>query len=236
MSDSSAGKLADLIALAHEPSSAKRRELLREVTDLFFVGAEGYSPSEMQAFDGVMSVLAAEMEQEIRAELAGRLADAPRAPQQLVRTLAADYVGVSEPILARSKALDEADLVSIAKARGQSHLRAISGRSDLTTSVSDVIVARADDATLGVLLVNSSAPLSRKASETVVDRAVENPALHEAVVDRHDLPVDLLHRRGAAAQADHGPKRRARSGGAGGGARGWTKADGRPRRRLAGGL
>ncbi len=193
MSGSPVSKLADLIALAQEPSSAKRRELLREVTDLFFVGAEAHSPSEMQAFDGVMGVLAAEMEEEIRAELAGRLADAPRAPQRLVRTLAADDVGVAGPILARSKALDEADLVAIARVRGQAHLRAISGRSDLTTDISDVIVARADDATLGALLVNPSAPLSRQASETMVDRAAENPALHEAVIDRHDLPVDLLN-------------------------------------------
>jgi len=193
MSESSTSKLADLIALAHEPSSTKRRELLREVTDLFFVGADGHSPSELQAFDSVMGALAAEMEQEIRAELAGRLADAPRPPQRLVRTLAAEDVGVSGPLLARSKALDEADLVAIAQMRGQAHLRAISGRNDLTVNVSDAIVARADDTTLGVLLVNPTVPLSREASETVVDRAAENPALHEAVVDRHDLPVDLLN-------------------------------------------
>lgn len=193
MSGAPASKLADLIALAQEPSSAKRRELLREVTDLFFIGADGHSPGELQAFDGVMGVLAAEMEQEIRAELAGRLADAPNPPQRLVRTLAADDVGVSGPILARSKALGEDDLLTIAKVRGQAHLRAISARSDLTTSVSDVIVARADDATLGLLLVNPTAPLSREASETVVDRAADNPALHDAVVDRHDLPVDLLN-------------------------------------------
>jgi uncharacterized protein (DUF2336 family) len=193
MSEPPSSKLADLIALAHEPSSAKRRELLREVTDLFFSGAEAHSPTEIQAFDEVMSVLAAEMEQEIRAELAGRLADTPRPPQRLIRSLAADYVAVSGPILERSKALGEADLMDIAKARGQAHLRAISTRDDLTTHVSDVIVARADDATLGVLLENPSAPLSRKASETVVNRASDNPALREAVVDRHDLPVDLLN-------------------------------------------
>lgn len=186
-------KLVDLIALAQEPSSAKRRELLREVTDLFFAGAEAHSAGEMQAFDGVLVTLAAEMEQEIRAQLAGRLADAPRAPPSLVRTLAADEMGVAGPILSRSKALGERDLVAIAESQGQAHLRAISTRSDLTTAVSDVIVARGDDTTLGALLINPSAPLSRQASERVVDRASENSTLHEVVVDRHDLPVDLLN-------------------------------------------
>ena len=187
-------KLAELIALATEPSSAKRRELLREVTDLFFAGPpEGHNAGEMQLFDGVMGALADEMEQEVRAELAGRLADAAAAPHRLVRTLACDDMAVAGPVLARSKALGEADLVALAKVRGQEHLRVISGRHDLTTAVSDVIVERGDDATLGALLVNPTAPLSRQASEKVVDRAVENPALHEAVVDRHDLPVDLLN-------------------------------------------
>jgi uncharacterized protein (DUF2336 family) len=59
--------------------------------------------------------------------------------------------------------------------------------------VSDVIVDRGDDTTLNVLLVNPTAPFSRDASERVVDRAAETPALHAAVVDRHDLPVDLLN-------------------------------------------
>ncbi len=84
----SAGKLSDLIALAHEPSSSKRRELLREVTDLFFAGSpETHGAGEMQAFDGVMGALAREMEAEVRAELAGRLADAPVAPHTLIRIL-----------------------------------------------------------------------------------------------------------------------------------------------------
>ncbi len=187
-------KLADLIALAAEPSSVKRRELLREVTNLFFAGPpQDLGPGEMQLFDGVMGALAEEMEVEVRAELAGRLADAAAAPRTLVRTLAAEELVISAPLLSRSRALDEADLVALARHRDQSHLRVISGRADLTTGVTDVIVERGDDATLGALLGNPAAPLSRKASEAVVDRASENPDLHAAVVHRQDLPVDLLN-------------------------------------------
>ena len=38
-----------------------------------------------------------------------------------------------------------------------------------------------------------SRPWAITAHETVVDRAAANPALHEAVIDRHSLPVDLLN-------------------------------------------
>lgn len=186
-------KIEELIALAHEPSSEKRRELLRGVTDLFFVGSGEHAAPELAQFDEVMCALAAEMEEAVRAELAGRLADEAAPPMRLIRTLAADSFSVAEPVLGRSPALGEADLLAIARHRGQAHLRVISSRSDLTEAVSDVIVERGDDATLNALLVNEAAPLSRRASEAVVDRASENPSLHAAVVDRHDLPPDLLN-------------------------------------------
>ena len=96
-------------------------------------------------------------------------------------------------MLSRSTALGEADLLAIAKNRGQAHLRVISSRPDLTEAISDVIVERGDDTTLGALLLNETAPLSREASEAVVDRANENVDLHAAVVDRQDLPPDLLN-------------------------------------------
>ena len=40
---------------------------------------------------------------------------------------------------------------------------------------------------------NAGAPLSRQAAEAVVDRAARNPDLHEAVIDRNTLPIDLLN-------------------------------------------
>jgi uncharacterized protein (DUF2336 family) len=85
------------------------------------------------------------------------------------------------------------DLLDVVSTKGQDHLRAVSRRDNLAEVVSDVIVERGDDDTLGVLLRNETASLSRKSAETVVDRAQANPALHEAVVDRHNLPPDLLN-------------------------------------------
>ena len=186
-------KLAELIALAQEPSSSKRRELLREVTDLFFGGAEQHSVRELQLFDGVMDKLAADMAAEVRAELAHRLADVNQPPTKLLRSLAEDTIQVAEPVLLRSNALSEQDLLRVVATKGQDHLRAVSRRENLTENVSDVIVERGDDTTLNVLLRNTTASLSRKSVETVIDRATVNPDLHHAVIERRDLPVDLLN-------------------------------------------
>jgi uncharacterized protein (DUF2336 family) len=186
-------KLHDLIALAKEPSSQKRRELLREVTDLFFANPD-HRAGEMALFDDVMTQLAGEMEDAVRTELAERMAPAAQAPVKLVRGLAADEsIDVARPILEGSRALTDADLLAVARDRGQEHLQAISRRETVSPQVSEAIVERADDVTLGVLISNDGARLSRQAHEAVVDRAGSNPALHAAVVNRRALPIDLLN-------------------------------------------
>ncbi|HZZ37385.1 MAG TPA: DUF2336 domain-containing protein [Caulobacteraceae bacterium] len=186
-------KLRDLIDLAREPSSERRRELLREVTDLFLVDPEQHHEAELGLFDDVLSHLAGEMEAAVRAELAERMAQAAKAPRRLIRKLAGDTIVVATPVLMSSSALSESDLVELAQSHGQEHLKVISSREVVPEAVSNVIVERGDDHTLGVLLRNDGAELSRQAHEIAVDRAVENPDLHEAVLDREAVPIDLLN-------------------------------------------
>lgn len=190
MSDS---KLQHLIQLAAEPSSERRRELLREVTDMFF-GADGaHRAAEIELFDDILSQLAREMEEAVRAELAARMAGSAQPPQGLLGSLAADTIAVAEPVLTRSDALSLEDQLEIARTQGEDHLRALSRRPGVSADVTDEIVRRADDETIGVLLRNSTAALSREAQESIVDRAQDNPELHEAVVHRESLPLDLLN-------------------------------------------
>lgn len=186
-------RLHDLIALAQEPSSQRRRELLRRVTDMFLAGAAERTPAETQAFDGLLCTLAQEVEADVRAELSARFADVASAPAALAARLARDCIEVALPILSNANLLTETDLLEVARNQGQAHLRAVSARSGLTEAVSDVIVERGDDETLGVLVRNDRAALSRRASEAVMERAAGNPALQEAVVGRASLPLDLLN-------------------------------------------
>ncbi|MDO8295455.1 MAG: DUF2336 domain-containing protein [Caulobacter sp.] len=185
-------RLHDLIALAQEADSGRRRELLRGVTDLFFSG-DRHGAVEMALFDDVLGQLAGEMEVAVRAELAERMTQGPGAPAGLMRNLARDAIEVARPVLQHSHVLSDEDLLQVARTRGQDHLRAISQRHSVSAVVSEAIVERGDDDTLGVLLRNEGAELSRQAHEQAVDRAAVNPALHEAVVSRQALPIDLLN-------------------------------------------
>lgn len=186
-------RLHDLISLAGESSSEKRRALLREITDQFF-GSPVRTPTEEVLYGEVLSQLADDMEEAVRAELACRFAEAPDAPHRLVRRLAADAaVRVAGPVLEKSSVLTDDDLLSVVQTRGQGHLRAVSARAVVSEALSDIIVERGDDETLGALLKNEGATLSRGASETAVSRAKANPDLHAAVVERTSLPPDLLN-------------------------------------------
>jgi uncharacterized protein (DUF2336 family) len=187
-----ANRLRELVALAHETSSERRRDLLRSLTNMFFA-EDAHATAEMELFDDVLTHLADEMEEAVRLELSERMAASPAPPQRLARQLAFDSAEVAAPMLERSTALSEDDLLQVARTQGQEHLRALSRRDGVTIALSDAIVGRGDDRTLGVLMRNQSAQLSRAAQEAVVERAQSNPELHEAVVLRKSLPVDLLN-------------------------------------------
>ena len=178
--------------MAEEGSSEKRRALLRELTEHFF-GASARSATEDALYGSVLASLADEMESAVRAELSARFANAPNAPHALIRRLANDEAAVAEAVLTTSPVLTDEDLLGVVRNHGQDHLRAVSARPSVSEAVSDVIVERGDDETLGTLLRNDGAQLSRKSSEAAVERARANPALHEAAVSRASLPADLLN-------------------------------------------
>lgn len=189
---SAPSRLPDLIALAEEGSSEKRRALLRELTDHFF-GGSTRTATEDTLYGAVLTRLTADMEVAVRAELSARFATAPDAPHNLIRRLANDEAAVAGAVLASSPVLTDEDLLGVVRKHGQDHLRAVSARPSVSEAVSDVIVERGDDETLGTLLRNDGARLSRQASETAIERAKANPALHEAAVERASLPPDLLN-------------------------------------------
>lgn len=188
----SVSRLSELIEMAKEPSSTRRRELLRELTDQFF-GAEPVNAVESELYGTVLAQLTAEMDQVVRQEISARFSVAPEAPRVLARTLAMDVEEVAIPILRDSGVLQESDLLDVVRVKGQGHLRAVSERKRVTEAVSEVIVERGDDDTVGVLVRNDGAELSRSAHEAVVDRAQTNPDLQAALVDRAALPPDLLN-------------------------------------------
>lgn len=189
----SQARFAKLIDLARTTDSGLRRELLREVTDLFFETTDTRSQRETALFDDVLQLVAAEMQDSVLAELSELFADASDAPVGLMRDLANHSFEVAAPVLQRSRALDEPTLLQIVNYQSQQHIKAVAQRDDVSETVSDAIVKFGDDHALDALIRNDGAKISRVSMEAAVDRARRNALLHEGVVKRNDLPLDLLN-------------------------------------------
>ncbi len=192
MAGGETSRLKQLIAVAQEGSSDKRRDLLREITDVFMAAPDRYTSSEMQHFDVIMSKVTESVEISLRREIAEKLADVAEAPRGLVRQLAHDEVSVAEPVLKRSQALTEEDLIRVIRQRGQGHMKAITERKVVPETVSSELVERGDKEVLVSLAKNRGAKLNTDAMERLVEHSRSINELQAPMANRFDLPPQLL--------------------------------------------
>lgn len=180
------------VSLAERPSS-QRFSILRKLTDLFLAEAETYSDDFIALFDELMGRLIEQIERQALVELSNRLAPAKRAPRDVIGRLSRhDDIEIAEPVLQQSSVLTDHDLVEIANTKSQAHLYAIAGRALISEPVTDILVDRGDAKVAGKVVANAGARFSRWSFAKVVERAVDDELIALAVVDRIDLPADLL--------------------------------------------
>jgi uncharacterized protein (DUF2336 family) len=188
-----ANNFALLLDLAKETSSEKRRELLRQITDVFLADPPDRSDRESQLFDEIVGAVASDLETQVRVELARKVAASNVPVQRTARRLALDEIDVARPVLEKSKALTEIDILEIIGKKGQEHMLAVSKRPDIGENVSSALVTRGEDRVVVSLLENRTARMNRETFERVADRAQASPVLHAPFVRNHNVPLDLLN-------------------------------------------
>ena len=189
----SASLIPELENVIQNGSQEKRALMLKRIARLFSDGATSFNEDHVGLFDDVLCRLVVEIETKARAELAERFAPINNAPGELMRKLANDDdIAVAGPVIAQSVRLDETDLVSIAKTKGQAHLVAISGRSGIGEAVTDVLVRRGDSDVIHGVVQNPSAKLSEGGFSALVRRAEGDGVLAEKVGARPDIPPHLF--------------------------------------------
>jgi uncharacterized protein (DUF2336 family) len=181
--------------LAREHSPDRRHELIRAISTAFFAIPQR-TANELNLFDEIMDTVLSEVEPLARRELSERIADLDDVPYRTLRRLARDAIDVAEPVLMRSPALADEDLLPIAREHGQEHLLAIARRMTLSEVVTDVLVERGDDEVAGVVTGNEGARFSDTGFEWLAARATACETILNRLVMRRDLPervaTDLL--------------------------------------------
>lgn len=186
---------ADLAALAAEPSSGKRVELLRRITDAYIEHADRCTPAEQYLFNEVVTKLIDRIDSTDRAAAATKLAQLPKLPHGVAERFANDSdIAVARPIIHDYRGLAERTLIVVAKTGSQAHLNAIAGRDTVTPPVSDVVVTRGDRETVLTLAANRGAQFSDFGMEKLIDKSDGNGALQALVVARGDLSLVAIGR------------------------------------------
>lgn len=183
----------DLARLASEPTSEKRVELLRRITDAYVEHADRCTPSEQYLFNEVVGKLIDRIADPDRVAAAGKLAQISRLPHGLAQKLASDGdINVARPIIRDYGALSERILIDVAKTGSQGHLSAIAGRPVVTPPVSDVVVVRGDSMTIRTLAANRGAQFSTFGMDKLVEKAGGDADLQELLVARTDLSLTAI--------------------------------------------
>jgi uncharacterized protein (DUF2336 family) len=186
--------IAKLESALAQGSTDRCNDILWGIADLFVAGAAKYSPEEIAFFDEVLRRLTLQIELTARALLANRLAPIPNAPPRTIRTLAFDdAVEVASPILTHSEALDDDTLRENARHKGQGHLLAISRRTSLSETITEVLVERGDRNVLLSAVRNPGAKFSDDGFSILVQRSDDDDELTVCVGGRSELPRNLFH-------------------------------------------
>ena len=187
-----ASLLPELEEVVQHGSAEKRAKTLRRITNLFLDGAPRFNESHVALFDDVIGYLIEEIEVKALAELANRLAPVPNAPHGVVVTLAKnDNIVVAGPVLKQARLYDP-ELKDIAQTKSQAHLLALSTRSGISETLSDVLVQRGNGEVARSVATNPKARLSENAFTTLVKRAERDGVLAEKVGMRTDIPPRLF--------------------------------------------
>ncbi len=176
-------------------SVASRSDTLRRITNLFLDGADDFQEPQVQVFDDVLCQLVKKIEREAIVELSNNIAPVARAPAALTRQLSrSDDIAIAGPVLRQSSILTDADLIEIARSKGQQHLVAIAGRRNVSEDVTDVLVDRGESEVLTTVASNFGARFSTGGYDKLVGKAEKDSEVAMAVAIRTDLPPEMFRK------------------------------------------
>lgn len=183
-----------LLALARLRSDEGRAELFAVIGDLFHDRNDVLSAQERALMLDILEKLMRDVARDVRRRLALRLADAPGLPRELAVLLANDEIDVATPILMRSTALQDVDLIEVIRHRSRQHILAVAMRRDVSSNVSDALVESGDRDVIRTLLENQDAQISRITLAYLVEQSKSVDEFQEPLVRRRDLPAELAKR------------------------------------------
>jgi len=183
-----------LFALARNDSPDAREALVEAIGALPTVAGAHMTERERGLMFDILGHLVHETEMSVRRTVSACLADMPDAPRDLVRLLANDDIEIAYPVLSKSGALQDEDLIEIIRHRTMEHQLAVTIRHTVNEAVSDALVETGNESVIRSLLKNTDAKISRSTMEYLVEQSKRVDSFQEPILHRRDIDPELVKR------------------------------------------
>jgi uncharacterized protein (DUF2336 family) len=164
-----------------------RSRLTRRLADIVCLPSSRVSPQERWMTADVLDELLRAADTSLRSKVAARLSEQAEAPPVLLRRLALDAYEVAEPILQRSQALTDFDMMEIARKGERRHRIALARREQVSETVAAALCASGDPDVLSALMRNQGVRLAPQTVDFLVREAGESEALARLLIKRAEL-------------------------------------------------
>lgn len=181
----------ELLALARDKSIEGRKRLVAVVADLLSDRETVITAQERALMTDILTKLIREVATPVRRALSERLAEAGNVPHEIIVALANDEIDVAAPILLKSDALLDVELIEIVRHRSLDHQLAVAMRRAVSEPVSDALVETGNTDVIKTLLENPNARISEATMAYLVDRSKMVDSFQEPILRRRDLSPTL---------------------------------------------
>ncbi len=183
----------DVDRLLRDDSPDSRGSVLEKVAQHYNANTLGEREQEIAEY--IFRVLMKDISLKVRTSLSERMKDNPAAPRDVMLHLANDVEAVAVPVLRDSKALSDADLVSIVDGtRDLNKLIAISSRETVSERVSGALVETNYTPVLSTLLKNEGAQVSATDLTRIATDFAQDENVFAALTRYPNLPITVVER------------------------------------------
>jgi uncharacterized protein (DUF2336 family) len=183
---------ADIDQLLRNPSPEGRTRVAGKVADIY--DRSSLTDREKQLADGILRLLAKDVETAVRKTLSHHLRSNPDVPHDVARKLAMDVIEVAEPILRHSEVLTTVDLIDIVRTREADAQVAVAKRRSVPEPLSDALAATGVELVVATLVRNNGASISERTFERVIADYGDRENVTAGIVSRNHLPTAVTER------------------------------------------
>lgn len=152
------------------------------------------SPKETELAIDVLTVLAKDIQEKVRAAVAKSVMNSSLLPRALACQLANDVESIALPLLQATTVLSDSDLIDVVKQGNLKKQLAIAKRTQVGSHVVQALLDVDRSEVTHAVVENNGSEITEEQYHTIIERAPDEPSLQTAIAKRIQLPVSVTAR------------------------------------------